>query len=158
MKVGVYIDVSNVYHKLNRKFNGSKLNYGKLMFSISNSFGNVIRTFAYGVQREKEATGFITCLRAYGIEPRFKRPKIIRVGDREIKQCNWGVGITVDVVRLVDKLDIIVLVSSDPDLIPLVKWIRDQGKQAIIFASCIPKSLRDVASGVIEITEGLLEE
>ena len=100
----------------------------------------------------------MTCLRNCGFEPKYKPPKIIRVNGREIKYCDWGIGITVDVVYLIDKLDTILLGTSNPDFIPLVRWCRDQGKEVIIFASCVPVSLRNVASSVIEITDLLEEE
>ena len=158
MKVGVYIDVSDIYHKLNRKFNGGKLDYSLLLTEISMYHGSVFRAFAYGVQHESEASGFIACLRAEGFEPCFKRPRIIKVGDRAIKQCHCGVGLTVDVVRFIDKVGTVLIGSSNPDFIPLVKWVRDQGKRVVIFASCIPRSLREAANTAVEISEDFLEE
>lgn len=153
--IGVFVDVSDFYYRIQRKFDGAKLDYGKYLAALE---GNLFRAFAYGMQQENEASGFIRCLRGHGFETKYKRPKIIRINDREIKQCNWGIGIAVDVIRLIEKLDIIILGISNPDYIPLIKWIRDQGKEVIIFASCIPKSLRDTANNIIEIDEELLQD
>ena len=155
--VGVFVDVSDFYYRIQRRFSGAKLDFEEYLIAAATR-GKIFRAFAYGMQRNSEAAGFIKCLQASGFEAKYKRPKIIKVGDREIKQCDWGVGITIDVVKLIDKLDIVVLGVSNPDYIPLVKWIRDQGKEVIIFASCIPKSLKDAANRAVEITTDLLQE
>ncbi len=155
--IGVFVDVSDFYYRIQRKFDGTKLDYGKYLFRIK-TWGNVFKALAYGMQQENEASGFIKCLRSHGFETKFKRPKIIRINDREIKQCDWGSQVVIDIVRLIEKLDIIVLGVSNPDYIPLIKWIRDQGKEVLIFGSCIPKSLRDTANNIIEIDEELLQE
>lgn len=155
--VGVFIDVSDFYYRIRRRFSGRKLDFNRYIIEAQD-YGKIFRAFAYGMQRNNEAAGFITCLQASGFEAKYKRPKLITLGDREIKQCDWGIGITIDVVKLIDKLDVIVLGVSNPDFIPLIKWARDQGKEVIIFASCIPKTLKDAANSAIEITTELLQE
>ncbi len=155
--VGVFVDVSDFYYRIQRRFSGAKLDFDQYII-VAAAPGKIFRAFAYGMQREREAAGVIKCLQASGFEAKYKRPKIIKIGDREIKQCDWGVGITIDVVKLIDKLDIVILGVSNPDYIPLVKWCRDQGKEVIIFASCIPKTLKDAANNAIEITTELLQE
>ena len=154
--VGVFVDVSDFYYRIQRRFSGRKLDFEQYII-VAQDYGQIFRAFAYGMQRNSEAAGFIKCLQACGFEAKYKRPKVIKIGDREIKQCNWDCGITIDVVKLIDKLDIVVLGVSNPDFIPLVKWIRDQGKEVIIFASCIPKTLKDAANSAIEITTELLQ-
>ena len=151
--IGIFVDVSDIYHKVNRRF-GTKLNYQKYISVIGD---NIYRAYAYGAQRNKEASSFMACLRHCGFSPKFKSPKVIVVGDREIKHCDWGVGIAVDVIHTLDKIDTVVLGTSNPDFIPLVQWCRDQGKQVIIFASCIPLSLEEAANGILEINEDMLE-
>ncbi len=155
--VGVFVDVSDFYYRIQRRFSGAKLDFEQYII-VANDHGKIFRAFAYGMQRNSEAAGFIKCLQANGFEAKYKRPKVIRICDREIKQCVWDCGITIDVVKLIDKLDVIILGVSNPDFIPLVKWIRDQGKEVIIFASCVPKTLKDAANSVIEITTDLLQE
>lgn len=155
--VGIFIDVSDFYYRIQRRFSGRKLDFEQY-FIAANDYGKIYRAFAYGMQRNYEAAGFIKCLQASGFEAKYKKPKIIKVGDREIKQCDWGMGIAIDIVSLIDKLDVVILGVSNPDFIPLVRWIRDQGVEVIIFASCIPKTLKDSANSAVEITTGLLQE
>lgn len=157
MKIGVFVDVSNLYHRLTKKFVGEKLDYDAYLTYIEDKIGEIVRCYAYGSQQNKEAISFITCLKALGFEVRYKRPRIIRIRDVEIKVCDWGCGMTLDVVNLIEKVDVIVLGSANPDFYPLVNWIKDQGKRVVIFASGIPKNLQRVASDSIEIDATHLE-
>lgn len=155
--IGVFVDVSDFYYRVRRKFSGAKLNYSAYIDVIAEQ-GRIFRAIAYCMQVETEAHGFIKYLRANDFDVRDKRPRTIKIGERAIKQCDWGVGLTIDVVSLLERLDTVVLGISNPDYIPLVQWLRDQGKEVIIFASCIPQSLRDSANSAIEIGEDLLQE
>lgn len=154
-RIGLFVDTSDIYHKIRRKFDG-KLCYETLYDKVT-TWGTLQQAFAYGMQIDKEASGFITCLKLIGFDVRFKHPRIIKIGDREIKKCEWGIKIAVDIVKTIDHLDTVVLGVSNPDFIPLIQWIKDQGVKVLILASCIPKSLRDVADEVIEINEDFLE-
>jgi len=154
--IGLFVDTSDLYHRVRRKFNG-KLCYEAYYEEVS-SWGTMQQAVAYGMQIGDEAGGFITCLRMVGFDTRFKRPKVIRVGDREIKRCDHGVILTVDIVKMIDRLDTVVLGVSNPDYIPLISWIQDRGVKVIVLASCVPKSIRELASQVIEIDEEYLED
>ncbi len=154
--IGIFVDISDIYHKVNRKF-GGKVDYFRYMDTVIDE-DKVYRAYAYGSQRGKEAVGFITCLRKCGFEPKYKAPKIVVVGDREIKHCDWGICIAVDIIHLIDKLDTIILGTSNPDFIPLIQLCQDRGKKVIVFACCVPVSLREAANEVIEINQSMLEE
>lgn len=154
--IGLFVDTSDLYHRVRRKFSG-KLCYEAYFEEVA-SWGTMQQAFAYGMQTDNEAGGFITCLKMAGFDTRFKRPRIMKVGDREIKRCDHGISMTIDVVKTIDHLDTVVLGISNPDYIPLVNWIRDCGVKVIILASCIPRSLREAADSAIEINEDYLEE
>ena len=151
--IGIFTDVSDIYYKVNRKFD-SKLNYQAYINKILDK-GSVHRAFAYVSQK---APSFITCLKSAGFEPKYKRPKIIRINNREIKHCDWGVGIAVDIIYHLNDLDTVILGTSNPDFIPLIQWIKDCDIKVIIYACCVPISLQNVADEVIEITEEELED
>jgi len=155
-RIGIFVDTSDLYHKIRRKFE-NKLCYERY-FDIVAEWGEIKWAFAYGMQIEREARGFISCLTTAGFHVRFKRPRIIHCEDREIKRCEWGVGITIDIVEALEEFDVVVLGSSNSDLIPLIKWIRSQGREVIILACGVPKNMKDAANSVVEITEDYLEE
>ncbi len=82
--------------------------------------------------------------------------KVLR-GKKDIRKADWDVGLAIDVVRIVDRVDQVVIGSADGDLAPLVEWVKEQGCRCIVFACNISRELRDVADEVIEIDEALLE-
>lgn len=156
-KVGIIVDTSSLYHRVQRRF-AAKLCYDAY-YAACTRFGSVIKAIAYGMQISSEASGFINCLANTGFETRFKRPKIITVGDHKLKFCNWDSVITMDIMQLVDGggLDIIVIGSSNLDLIPLIKWIRSRGIYVVIFAADVPQVFNGIVDEIVEISELELE-
>ena len=152
--IGVFVDVSDFYYRIRRKFDGAKLNY-ELYRGVVHTWGDITRATAYCMQQAGEAAGFIAYLRAHGFQVRYKRPRLIKIGDRTIKQCEWGVALAVD--ALANDCDHVVLGISNPDYIPLVKALQDRETKVTIFASCIPTSLREAADDVFEINESHLQ-
>ena len=156
-KVGIFVDTGTLYHKVQRKFSG-KLCYDAF-YEACAKFGSVIRAVAYGMQIKNEACGFVNCLQITGFEAKFKRPKILTFGDHKLKFCNWDSVMTMDIIDLVygGGLDIVIIGSSNLDLIPLIKWIRSRGIFVVIFAADVPQVFHNIADKVIEITEEELE-
>ena len=162
-RVGVFVDTSTLYHKVQRKFN-SKLCYDAY-YEVCKAFGTIIKAVAYGmqidnVQTDSEAGGFINCLKIAGFDTRFKRPKILTFGERTLKFCNWDSVMTLDIVQLVyaGGLDVVIIGSANLDLIPLIKWIRTHGIFVIILAADVPQVFQNIADKVVEITEEELED
>lgn len=201
-KMGVFVDISNIYYCVGKRFN-RKVNYEKYLKTAIGS-NVVFRAYAYGAQYGTEANRFLDCLRGFGYTPRYKKPKefdnpdykinleifdaayaaltpvegavqafkaedmkqmkdsmdavkkVLR-GKKDIRKADWDVGLAIDVVRIVDRVDQVVIGSADGDLAPLVEWVKEQGCRCIVFACNISRELRDVADEVIEIDEALLE-
>jgi uncharacterized LabA/DUF88 family protein len=160
MTVKILVDVGDIYHKLNRRYEG-KLDYTKYLNAIETRFGEISHATAYGSQSKDEAASFIACLRSIGFDTKYKRPRIFTVNDREIKQCHWGVDITLEALDAIvggGGADVIVLGVSSTDYIPLIQALQRQSLKVIIFASGVPNVMRKVADEVIEITPDLFEE
>jgi uncharacterized LabA/DUF88 family protein len=157
-RVGLFADITNLYHSVGKRFSGRKLDYKKYIDKATGS-DEIYRAFAYGTQINAEAVSFISCLRHFGYDPKYKRPKYI--GQKESidgRKSDWYIGMAMDVVRLIDRLDIVIIGSSDPDLVPLIQWIKEKGVRCIIMACGISKELKDIADYYIEINETLLED
>jgi uncharacterized LabA/DUF88 family protein len=157
-KIGVFVDTSSLYHKVQRVFS-TKLCYDAY-YEVCANLGSVIKAVAYGMQQTDEAAGFINCLGLAGFETKFKRPRVLKIGDQKLRLCNWDSVLTLDIINLIDGggLDVVVLGSTNFDLIPLIKWVRSLGVYVIIFAVDVPRVFQEVADKVIEITENELEE
>lgn len=157
-KVGIFVDTSTLYHKVQHKF-ASKLCYSAY-YDVCTRFGSIIKAVAYGMQISDEAGGFIKCLKITSFEAMFKRPKILTFGDHKLKFCNWDSVMTMDIMQLIDSggLDIIIIGSANLDLIPLIKYVRSCGIYVVIFAADVPQVFHNIVDEVVEISENELEE
>lgn len=167
MKLGVFVDVSNLYYCVGKRFSeGAKLNYAKYLEHCMNLEEHkgvsyeLYCAIAYGAQLQGEAEPFIRCLEHFGFECKFKKPKTYENKDKKgiIRKADWDVGIAMDIVRMIKKLDVVILGSADGDLTDLVLWIREQGVKVMVIACGISSDLRDTAHYNEEITEEFIEE
>jgi len=155
-KIGVFIDVSNIYYCVNKKYKGKKLDYKKYMEYIR-SLGDVTIANAYGAQVRNQAASFLYCLKQIGITPMYSTPKSFTDNGIVSKKADYDVKITVDIIDAAPGLDIVVLGSADSDFAPLLKSLPD--KKIIVFACKISSDIQEI-SGVtcIEIPESFMEE
>lgn len=147
LRVGVFVDTSNLYHFIHKKFNGRKLDYSAF---LSCSSGTIVHKNAYGICRATEAKNFILKLKSLGFCTRFIK--------KQSRRPNLNIDMAMDIVRCVDKLDIVILGTSDKDIEPLAKWLKEKGISIWIIACDIPKDLKMIATEVIEINEVMLED
>ena len=129
-RVGVFIDVQNMYYSAKNLF-GSKVNFGNIV-KEGTAGRKLVRAIAYVVSTEGgEEKPFFDALYNLGIETKEKQLQIFFGGE---KKADWDVGITVDAIRLAPSLDAIILVSGDGDYVPLIEYLRNQGKQVEVMA------------------------
>lgn len=129
-RVGVFIDVQNMYYSARNLF-GQKVNFGAIVREAT-AGRKLIRAIAYVIATEsKEEQPFFDALYNLGIETREKPLQIFLGGE---KKGDWDVGITVDAIRLAPMVDAIVIVSGDGDYVPLLEYLKNQGKQVEVAA------------------------
>jgi uncharacterized LabA/DUF88 family protein len=78
-------------------------------------------------------------------------------GKPEIRATDWSMGIAIDVFRILDRIDVLILGSSNIQFIPLIKFVKEKGVKTVILACDIPVELRDVADQWIEVSDNILE-
>lgn len=159
--VGVFVDIGNLYYCIGKKFpNDHKLNYAEyLNFAVGDNA--IYCAKAFGTELSNEAIKFKTCLKHVGFEPIYKSVRVNenpKTGAKEFRKTSWNVGIAMEVVRHIDKLDIVVLGSSDAELAPLVDWIKQRGRECIVAACGIAKELKIAATNYKEIPETCLTQ
>lgn len=158
MKAALFCDISNLYYCVGKRFEGRKLDYQKLL-DQAKTVAPVLRAFAYGAQVKDEAAGFIGCLRKIGFEPKYKEPRVDESEKRPVRKADWEVGIAMDVVRMIERLTVVIIASANPVFVPLLQWIKEQVHCKVIVMACgISRELKEVADQWIEIGEDLLEE
>jgi uncharacterized protein (TIGR00288 family) len=150
-KVGLFIDISNLYHSCNRKY-GRKIDYARFI-EFCNDFGSLICIRAYGCQKGDEAKSFINHLRNLGIEVKFKKVKEFHNG---LSKGDWDVGMTIDIIESIDDFDTIILATADSDFAPLVQYLKNRGKHVIVIGSNIGRDLYFMTN-CLEIPPSLVE-
>ena len=152
-RVGLFIDVSNLYYCVSKKFDGRKVDYSKYYSSLEDNLpegASLCELRAYGTKIEDEARSFIRRLNSLGFTTKFVRTTRTR-------STALNVNIAMDIIRLLDNLDIIVLGTANREMIPLVNYLKEQGKEVYILACGICNELNNIASKPLEIDEDTLE-
>lgn len=120
-RVGVFIDVSNLYHSARAIYNGN-VNFGRILETAVNG-RQLIRALAYVVKSEAaKEQGFFDALSKTGLDVVSKDIQIFGDGT---KKGDWDVGISVDAIKIADRLDVVVLVTGDGDFVPLVRYLKE---------------------------------
>ena len=129
-RVGIFIDTQNLYHSARTGFN-SHVNY-KALVENAVAGRHLVRAFAYVIKSDtSEESKFFDALIDLGIETRVKDLQIFFSGE---KKADWDVGIAIDIVRMSEKLDAVVLVSGDGDFTEVLKYVRSRGIRAEVMA------------------------
>ena len=129
-RVGVFIDTQNLYHSARSNFN-SNVNYKNLVESAV-SGRKLLRAFAYVIKSDtSDESKFFDALIELGIETRVKDLQIFYSGE---KKADWDVGIAMDIVRLSEKIDVVVLVSGDGDFLEVFRYCKSRGIRAELMA------------------------
>lgn len=129
-RVGIFIDTQNLYHSARLGFN-SHVNY-RAMVDTAVAGRRLIRAFAYVIKSEAgDESKFFEALTDLGIETRVKDLQVFYNGE---KKADWDVGIAIDIVRMSEKLDAVVLVSGDGDFTEVLKYVRSRGIRAEVMA------------------------
>ncbi len=129
-RVGIFIDTQNLYHSAKTKHRAN-VNYVELI-EAAVSERSLIRAFAYVIKSsETTEEKFFDALEDIGIEIRIKDLQIFHTG---VKKADWDVGIAVDMIRMSDKLDTIVLASGDGDFLEVIRYCQSKGVRVEVMA------------------------
>ena len=150
-RVEVLIDVQNLYHSAKNLYH-ARVNFQEVLKSavagrkFIRAFGYVIRT------KTGEEAPFFDALSKIGIETRVKDLQEFYGG---AKKADWDVGIVIDAIRTAPALDVVVLVSGDGDFIPLVEYLKNQGKrvEVMAFGRTTSSKLKETADEFIDLDE-----
>jgi len=128
--VAVFVDSQNLYYSARMGY-AAKVNYEKLLRLITGN-RNLIKAYAYIVQPpEGDVRPFATSLERIGY---IVKAKDVRTRANGSAKANWDMGIALDILGILDRVDTIVLASGDGDFVPLVDFIKSKNKRVEIFA------------------------
>lgn len=153
-RVGVLVDVSNMYHSAKNLF-GARVNFKEI---LTEAVGGrmLIRAIAYVVKSNSpEEEGFFEALDKAGFEVKIKDLQVFPGG---MKKGDWDVGMSVDAIRLADKLDSVVLVTGDGDYAPLVMYLKEnKGCQVevVAFGKTTSGKLLEICDDFMDISDNV---
>lgn len=129
-RVAIFIDTQNLYHSAKSNYRAN-VNYEELM-KVAVNGRRLVRAFAYVIKSDESSEEkFFDALEDIGIETRMKDLQIFHTG---AKKADWDVGIAVDMIRLTEKVDVVVLASGDGDFLEVVRYCQSRGVRVEIMA------------------------
>lgn len=151
-RVAVLIDVQNLYYSA-RNLYKAKVNFREILkLAVANR--KLIRAFAYVVRTKSGVEEpFFEALIKSGIETRVRDLQEFYGGQ---KKADWDVGIVIDAIRTAASgVDVIVLVSGDGDFVPLVEFLKNQGRrvEVIAFSKTAALRLKEVADDFVDLDQ-----
>ncbi len=147
-RVGVFVDVQNMYHCAKNLYN-SRVNFKELLKEAVGE-RKLIRAIAYVIQTKTgEEETFFEALSKSGYEVKMKDLQIFAGG---AKKGDWDVGMAVDAVKLADKLDAIILVTGDGDFAPLAVYLKENKGCVVEVVSFVETT----SQKLIEVTDDFL--
>ena len=150
-RVAVFIDAQNMYHSARSLFQ-ARVNFKNLL-QTAVSGRQLIRAFGYVISTKTgEEKPFFEALLKLGIETRAKDLQEFFGG---AKKGDWDVGMAVDAIRTAEIVDVIVIASGDGDFIPLVEYLKNQGRrvEVMAFGASASSKLREAADEFVDLAE-----
>jgi len=150
-RVGIFIDIQNLYHSAKHLYS-ARVNYRELLKELS-AGRPLIRAIGYVVKSETALgeASFFEALTKNGIELRTKDLQIFPGG---MKKADWDVGMAVDAIRMANFLDVVILVTGDGDFLPLVdylKWGLGREVEVAAFGRSASGKLKEAADLFIDM-------
>jgi uncharacterized LabA/DUF88 family protein len=128
-RLAIFVDVQNMFYSAKALFQ-KKLDFQGLLERIVGG-RELVRAVAYIVQApEVDQSSFISLLHQVGYEVKSKelkkRPDGTAKGD-------WDMGIAIDSISVVPRIDVVAIVSGDGDFCDLVRHLKAHGVRSEIY-------------------------
>jgi len=149
-RIGLFVDIQDMYENVSRKFRKKKLDYKKFLEYV-NDLGKVVIAKAYGRQLTNEAVGFLNCLKKFGYLVSYRKVTA-HSNDR------WDVGITVDIFSELENIDTVVIGASHRNFLPLINKLLILEKRVLVIGAQIDPAVKTVTQSYVEVTLSMLEE
>jgi len=152
-RVGVFVDVQNMFYSARQL--GGRLDFEKLL-EVTVAGRRLVRAIAYVVTApDVDQSKFVTMLRQKGYEVKIKE---LRKRIDGSAKGDWDMGMAIDIVKLSESLDVVVLVSGDGDFVDLVNLVKTKGPRVEVFSfdQNTSKDLIEAADAYYPIGEELL--
>jgi len=150
-RVGVFVDVQNLYYSARNIYN-SRVNFNEVLKAATGD-RKLIRAIAYVVQADMpEEHTFFEALEKAGFEVKAKDLQTFAGGHQK---GDWDVGIAMDIIKLMNKLDVVVLASGDGDFVPLLEYLQMSGQltETVAFGKSCSGKIKELTDHFIDLDE-----
>ncbi len=150
-RVGIFVDVQNMYYSA-KKLHSNKVDFETLLDKASQN-RKVVRAIAYAIKSETpDEANFFELLENFGFEVKKKPLKVYYGG---AKKGDWDMGIAIDAMKMVDKLDVVCLVTGDGDFKALVDHLKANGVRVEVmgFDESTAKELKESANNFLNMSK-----
>lgn len=150
-RVGLFVDVQNLYYSARNIYN-ARINFNEI---INEAVGNrrLIRAIAYVIKADMpEEQNFFDALSKAGFQVKFKELQTFAGGHQK---GDWDVGIAMDIIKTMNKLDVVVLASGDGDFAPLLEYLQMTGQltETIAFGKSTSSKIKELTDNFIDLDE-----
>ncbi len=130
-RLGIFVDVQNVYYTVRDFLGGSRMDYDELRTRVA-AGRKIVRSIAYVVQADfGDPESFFQMLQFKGFQVK-RRPLKVRA-DRSMKG-NWDMGMALDLIKYAGDLDTIALISGDGDFAEIVPYLKRKNCRVEVYA------------------------
>lgn len=148
-RVGLFVDVQNLYYTARNVYN-ARVNFNNV---LKDAVGDrpLVRAIAYGIKADMpEENTFFDALKKAGFEVKLKELQTFYGG---AKKGDWDVGIVMDIIKLLPKLDVVVLASGDGDYIPLLEYLQIMGVKVelVSFGKSTSAKMRELVDDYLDL-------
>ncbi len=150
-RVGVFVDVQNLYYSA-RNIYGARVKFNEVL-AAAVAGRKLIRAIAYVVEANMpEENTFFEALEKAGFEVKRKELQTFAGGHQK---GDWDVGIAMDIVKLMNKLDVVVLCSGDGDYVPLLEYLQMSGQftETLAFGKSCSAKVKELTDYFIDLDE-----
>lgn len=150
-RVGVFVDVQNLYYSA-RNIYHARINFNEI---IKEAVGNrrLIRAVAYVIKADMpEEQTFFEALSKAGFQVKTKDLQTFAGGQQK---GDWDVGIAMDIIKTMNKLDVVILASGDGDFAPLLEYLQMTGQltETIAFGKSTSAKIKELTDHFIDLDE-----
>jgi len=150
-RVGVFVDVQNLYYSARNLYN-ARVKFNEVLDSAVGD-RKLVRAIAYVVQADMpEEHTFFEALDKAGFEVKRKELQTFAGGHQK---GDWDVGIAMDIIKAMNKLDVVVLCSGDGDFVPLLEYLQMTGQltETIAFGRSCSGKIKELTDNFIDLDE-----
>lgn len=150
-RVGVFVDVQNLYYSARNIYN-SRVNFNQVL-DAAVADRRLIRAIAYVVEADMpEEQSFFDALDKAGFEVKKKPLQTWASGHQK---GDWDVGIAMDIIKMMNKVDVVVLASGDGDFVPLLEYLQMTGQltETLAFGKSCSGKVKELTDYFIDLDE-----